>query len=213
MTTEVTVIETTPLCGAKKRGSGDPGSTCNNTAGFKTDHVGEGRCFLHGGAKGSGRPIIHGRRSKKLKSLRQEIDEAKRDPELLDVTEQIALLKVILNRQIERQDDYDEAYAGSVSEWLDRIETGDWEAEEPPVPAGFISGETVRLLVQVQKTAFDMRYQKRYSVSIEEVGHIVLGIAEEFQRIGKKYQLPAEAGSEFSTFIKGLSRTALVSKR
>jgi hypothetical protein len=35
------------LCGAKKRSDGKP---CRQFAGFKTDHVGYGRCYLHGGA-------------------------------------------------------------------------------------------------------------------------------------------------------------------
>lgn len=34
------------LCGATKRSGG----TCGNRAGFKTDHVGYGRCHLHGGS-------------------------------------------------------------------------------------------------------------------------------------------------------------------
>jgi hypothetical protein len=36
-----------PLCGAKKRSDG---KKCKNYAGFKTDHAGVGRCFLHGGS-------------------------------------------------------------------------------------------------------------------------------------------------------------------
>lgn len=35
-----------PFCGAKKR----DGSTCRQTAGQGTDHVGTGKCWLHGGA-------------------------------------------------------------------------------------------------------------------------------------------------------------------
>jgi hypothetical protein len=35
------------LCGAKRRSDGKP---CRQFAGFKTDHVGWGACFLHGGA-------------------------------------------------------------------------------------------------------------------------------------------------------------------
>ncbi len=34
------------ICGAKTKGTGDP---CKNPAGWGTDHVGEGRCKLHGG--------------------------------------------------------------------------------------------------------------------------------------------------------------------
>ena len=42
-----------PKCGAKTKSDGHP---CRNTAGFKTgDHVGAGRCHLHGGCTPSGR--------------------------------------------------------------------------------------------------------------------------------------------------------------
>jgi len=42
------------FCGAKAKSTGKP---CRNPAGFKTKHVGAGRCHLHGGAT----PIKHGR--------------------------------------------------------------------------------------------------------------------------------------------------------
>jgi hypothetical protein len=37
-----------PLCGGKRRGEG-AGKTCTRPAGWGTDHVGTGRCKLHGG--------------------------------------------------------------------------------------------------------------------------------------------------------------------
>lgn len=37
-----------PLCGGKRRGEG-AGKTCTRPAGWGTDHVGAGRCKLHGG--------------------------------------------------------------------------------------------------------------------------------------------------------------------
>lgn len=39
------------LCGAERRSGG----TCRNRAGFKTDHVGTGRCHLHSGSTRNGR--------------------------------------------------------------------------------------------------------------------------------------------------------------
>jgi len=53
-------------CGAKRRRT-DPPEYCRNRAGFKTDHVGIGRCHLHGGAT----PVKHGMYSKvKRETLR-----------------------------------------------------------------------------------------------------------------------------------------------
>ena len=42
-------------CGAKARSTGEPCKRWNS--------IGHTRCKFHGGAKNSGRPIIHGRRS------------------------------------------------------------------------------------------------------------------------------------------------------
>ena len=57
-------------CGAKIREHRVPDewdqdvAYCANKAGFRTDHVGDGRCYLHGGVvkedDGRGRPIEHG---------------------------------------------------------------------------------------------------------------------------------------------------------
>lgn len=54
------------VCGAKTRA----GTPCRYVAGYKTDHLGQGRCRLHGGAT----PIKHGRRSKIKRTLRDFVD-------------------------------------------------------------------------------------------------------------------------------------------
>lgn len=64
-----------PLCGAKKRtGEG----TCTRPAGWGTDHVGTGRCKLHGGCTprhskvGSEHPnYVHGLYSEHLSEAEQ----------------------------------------------------------------------------------------------------------------------------------------------
>lgn len=62
-------------CGAKIRDHRVPDDWnqdtgyCANRAGFRTDHVGDGRCYLHGGVvkedDGRGRPIEHGMYAKR----------------------------------------------------------------------------------------------------------------------------------------------------
>lgn len=52
------VSDPAPRCGAKTKTRG--GAECRNAAGFKTDHVGVGRCALHGGASPSGRKYAKG---------------------------------------------------------------------------------------------------------------------------------------------------------
>lgn len=57
--------------------------------------IGKRVCHMHG-ANG-GRPIVHGRRSKLFRSLRERYDEAMADEKLLDMREDIAVLDVVLS--------------------------------------------------------------------------------------------------------------------
>jgi hypothetical protein len=54
-----------PLCGARKWQPIYPGQTCARPAGWGTEHVGFGRCKLHGGAT----PYRHGRYSRVVREL------------------------------------------------------------------------------------------------------------------------------------------------
>lgn len=73
---------------------------CKNVAGFKTDHVGEGRCFLHGGR--GGRTIVTGLYSKKLTStVRKEFDKLTKDPALVDLYSEFALIKAFMSKIME----------------------------------------------------------------------------------------------------------------
>lgn len=66
-------------CGANvKNGTG----YCANPAGFKTDHVGEGRCYLHGGCstgapEGTANAEKHGLHSDRQKYYERQTPEAK----------------------------------------------------------------------------------------------------------------------------------------
>lgn len=75
-------------CGAKTRGGGKckkPGSGVG------------GRCEIHGGAKGSGRPVIHGRFSKQLPpKLQAAYDRAEADERLLSLRADAALFEALI---------------------------------------------------------------------------------------------------------------------
>ena len=79
-----------PRCGAKTR-SGKPCKRAH-AKNYK-------RCRLHGGAPGSGRPITHGRYSKRFRQMApqmtQLIDECMDDPQLLDLKRPVAVLQAI----------------------------------------------------------------------------------------------------------------------
>lgn len=100
------LIPALPTCGAKTRSRiGE----CRNPAGFKTDHVGQGRCNLHGGAT----PVKHGRYSTITRSrIRDLITKHEEDPNPLDTLPELAAARALFQDFIER---YDETTAALVA--------------------------------------------------------------------------------------------------
>ena len=97
------------VCGAKKR----KGGICGRPAGWGTDHPGEGKCKLHGGAT----PIKHGRYSTIAReSLRDRIAEFEADPDPLNLLPEVAMLRAVLADLCER---WDEIYGpdGALLAW------------------------------------------------------------------------------------------------
>lgn len=91
----------TPRCGAKNR----QGQPCGNAAGFKTDHVGEGRCHLHGGKT----PAPTGRYATvKRPRVRELLDQFEADPDPLNLLPEAQLLRALLTDFIERYDQQDQ---------------------------------------------------------------------------------------------------------
>ena len=111
------------ICGAKTRA----GSQCQQKAGWGTDHVGQGRCKLHGGGKGTGRPPIHGRYSVKRRAdLQAKIAQFYNDPAAGDLRSELALLRAFLQDYLDRWIDVDDPVlsakmTGNVFEMVDQI--------------------------------------------------------------------------------------------
>lgn len=84
-----------PKCGAKTRA----GTPCQFAAGYKTDHVGFGKCRLHGGATptrtGRWSAITHERLAPLVKAFMA-------DPEPLDLLPEVALLRALVLDFVER---------------------------------------------------------------------------------------------------------------
>ena len=85
-------------CGAKTRA----GTPCKQKAGWGTDHVGQGRCKLHGG--NAGRPPIHGRYSIRKKQLAEKHERFLDDPRPYDLTEELALTRALMENYLDRFD-------------------------------------------------------------------------------------------------------------
>jgi hypothetical protein len=89
------IVVASPKCGAKTRA----GSPCRQPAGFKTDHVGQGRCNLHGGAT----PVKHGRYSSIERTRIKDLIEVHlNDPDPLDTFPELASARALFQDFIER---------------------------------------------------------------------------------------------------------------
>src|SRR5688572_14793523 len=90
-------------CGAKTRA----GHGCKLVAGFKTDHLGQGRCKFHGGAS----LIKHGRYSTitrpRIQALLEQFAADGSDP--LDLIDELRLLRALTVDYIERYDAFTDA--------------------------------------------------------------------------------------------------------
>lgn len=140
-------------CGAKTK-SGKP---CRHFAGMRTDHPGEGRCWLHGGAT----PIKHGRYSKITRPrIRELIDHYETDPVPNDLLPEVNLLRALVTDFVERYDEITDAVLAWHSSWgeeyrkavhlwrekmLRRLEGSGWqdvdpdELPDPPDPLDFMN--------------------------------------------------------------------------
>ena len=83
-----------------KRGAGP----CRHPAGFRTDHPGVGRCYLHGGRS----PAPTGRYSKiKRPRFRDLIQEFTDDPDPLNLLPEVQLLRALVTDFIDRWEEQD----------------------------------------------------------------------------------------------------------
>lgn len=133
-------------CGAKTKS----GSPCKHLAGMRTDHPGEGRCWLHGGAT----PIKHGRYSTITRPrIKELLEQFEHDEEPLNLLPEVKLLRALIADFVERWEYYTDLtfrwhamyssdYRAAVSDWREKVvtmlEDGGYENatpdDLPPVP-------------------------------------------------------------------------------
>lgn len=90
------------ICAAKTRS----GAPCQKEPGWGTDHVGQGRCRLHGGAT----PIKHGMRSTIIRSpLRDLIEHHAANPDPLNILGELAIVRALLDDYINRYEEFRDA--------------------------------------------------------------------------------------------------------
>jgi len=88
-------------CGANLRKK--PGQTCSHWAGFRTDHPGQGRCWLHGGLTKKGKKMLQTQkeereRLRQLRSLTVEelAERFIRDQDLINLDRDIGIAEAML---------------------------------------------------------------------------------------------------------------------
>ena len=87
----------TEYCGAKTR----KGTPCKRPVGWGTEHIGEGRCKLHGG--NAGRPIISGRYSVKHRaSLNEKMQQFLSDPAPANLMPELAIQRAFLEEFLDK---------------------------------------------------------------------------------------------------------------
>lgn len=105
-------------CGGSRR---QGGGYCTQAAGWGTDHPGQGRCKLHGGAT----PVRHGRYSNIQRPRIRELSEYHENhPDPLNTLSEIALTRALLQDFIER---YEQNSAAILAWYLS------WSASQRPL--------------------------------------------------------------------------------
>lgn len=189
-------------CGAKLR---IKNTVCMKTAGERTPHPNEGRCYLHGGISGT---LKHGYKSKiygkerpgiMRQRLLDRIDELKSSPELLTLDTQIATLRAYIERQhealgirMDRYDDFMEIVAAQDDGELPNV---------PPELFPLLETGHIETLAKLVKTEYEMKFARRFSVPIEEVGAIVMQIVAKFNKLADEYSLPPAARQRFAVMM------------
>jgi hypothetical protein len=98
-------IQVVPVatCGAKKKRTPGP---CSKPAGWRTEHPGQGKCYLHGGAT----PIKHGRYSSITRPrVRELIEKHEADADPLNILPELAAARALFEDFVERYDHWRDA--------------------------------------------------------------------------------------------------------
>lgn len=128
------------FCGARKK---QGGGRCRLVAGFRTDHVGVGKCWLHGGAT----PSRHARYSTvKRESLRALIAQHEADPDPLNILPELAAARALFQDFIERYD----AWRDALIAWHESFQRGEGAVKPPQV---LDVADAYRIVSEVTKIA------------------------------------------------------------
>lgn len=189
-------------CGALRRiNKEEPDSlttVCMRKAG-----VLNGRCQYHGG-----RAKVRSAASKSP-AVRQTIMERaiqiKNSDELLTLDNEIAVMKAIVETKFEK---YSELQAAALI-IIDKIEKGEMEGESAPALTlsdidDMVDLSSLDVLNRMIKTAYDMRFSKRFSIPVSELESIIGQIKDSFVEVCQRFNVPPEAAVLFANRLSTL---------
>lgn len=140
-------------CGATTKRKGTP---CSKPAGWRTDHAGVGRCYLHGGAT----PVKHGRYSTiKHERLRTLIEQHAAADDPLNILPELAAARALFQDFVER---YEETTAALLAWHLS------WEATRRPVP------DDMALAFTRVVDEYEIRLEEEGEATEQELGAVAL---------------------------------------
>ncbi len=179
-------------CGAKTR-TGDP---CKLKAGFKTDHVGVGRCRLHGGAT----PVKHGLNSKvHTARLADRIEEHLKNPDPLNLLKEVAQLRAFAEDLMER---WESIYGvdGALLAWHESFLTG---ASEPK-PRQLPDFSAITTVVDRVGAMVDRIHKHRAegAVSLATMNRVMEQLGAEVVHALREMKIDGDTGTKFLEAIE-----------
>ena len=151
-------------CGAKKRSGGK----CQQPAGWGTDHVGQGKCKLHGGAT----PIKSGRYSViEREDLAELTDHFANDENPLDIGPELEMVRALLTKFIDRYDELVDALFEWNAEEYAEAEAEDRKARPQRLPE---LSDAISYLKTATKIAHDeKRLQVQNAISRKDLMRVL----------------------------------------
>ena len=143
-------------CARPTRNPAAKGPYCGHPAGHRTDHQGEGACWLHGG-----RNIIKSGRYSTIKRTRvaELIEEMEETEEPLNTMPEVAATRALLVDYIERYDAFTEALIAWHMSYTAGVET----------PRLFASLEHLLEMMEANFTEAELKRNKSYQVCVKAV--------------------------------------------
>ncbi len=154
-------------CGARTKSTGMP---CSKAAGWRTEHPGQGKCYLHGGRT----PIKHGRYSMverpRLREILDSLAEANDNP--FDMLPEVLLLRALIIDYVERHDDLMDALLDWHASWREDGVGAGKPRQLPDIIAvgkliADVSSVVDRILKHQQKGSITLEALDRY---LEQLG-------------------------------------------